>query len=89
MNYLVLFLYSFIFNFHFYQAACSSTFGLGEDSIHTSSVFAMPMVSSKINGFRGNGVDRAKYFSWRDIGRNSDISFDEHDLESASMLPRS
>lgn len=71
------------------KAACSSTFGLGEDSIHTSSVFAMPMVSSKINGFRGNGVDRAKYFSWRDIGRNSDISFEEHDLESASMLPSS
>ncbi|WOG97277.1 hypothetical protein DCAR_0416617 [Daucus carota subsp. sativus] len=71
------------------KAACSSTFGLGEDSIHTSSVFAMPMVSSKINGFRGTGVDRAKYFSWRDIGRNSDISLEEHDLESASMLPRS
>ena len=87
MNCLV-FLHS-VLHFIFHQAACSSTFGLGEDSIHTSSVFAMPMVSSKINGFRGTGVDRAKYFSWRDIGRNSDISLEEHDLESASMLPRS
>lgn len=42
------------------QAACSLSLGLGEDSIHASSVLVMPMVSSKITGFRGNRFDKTK-----------------------------
>ncbi|KAL0377228.1 UNVERIFIED_CONTAM: putative magnesium transporter NIPA8 [Sesamum radiatum] len=44
------------------KAACSLSLGLGEESIHASSVLVMPMVSSKINGFRGNVLDRTKLF---------------------------
>lgn len=36
-------------------AACSFSLGLGEDSIHASSVFVMPVVSSRMTGFRGTG----------------------------------
>ncbi|KAI5651028.1 hypothetical protein M9H77_37033 [Catharanthus roseus] len=69
------------------QAACSLSLGLGEDSIHASSVLVMPMVSSKITGFRGNAFD--KKFSLRNSGWNK-ISVDEEDgediLETTSML---
>ncbi|KAL0331795.1 UNVERIFIED_CONTAM: putative magnesium transporter NIPA8 [Sesamum calycinum] len=47
------------------KAACSLSLGLGEESIHASSVLVMPMVSSKINGFRGNVLDGTKLFSFR------------------------
>lgn len=73
------------------KTACSLTLGLGEDSIHASSVLAMPMVSSKITGFRGTGLDRAKFFSLRNSGR-SKISVDEEGanmLETTSMLSQS
>lgn len=79
------------FYFIFCQTACSLTFGLGEDSIHASSVFVMPMVSSKMNGFRGNGLDRGKPFSWRSLGKSSNISLEEDGaemLETTSMLPQ-
>lgn len=32
--------------------------GLGEDSLNASSALVMPMVSSKMTGFRGNAFDR-------------------------------
>ena len=69
------------------QAACSLSLGLGEDSIHASSVLVMPMVSSKITGFRGSGLDRARFFP-RSSGW-SKISGDEDGmkmLETTSML---
>lgn len=72
------------------QAACSLSLGLGEDSIHASSVLVMPMVSSKITGFRGNRFDKAKIFSLRGSSW-SKISGDGEDgeniLETTSMLP--
>lgn len=37
--------------------------GMGDDTMHASSVFAMPMVSSKITGFRGVSSDRPKLLS--------------------------
>lgn len=65
------------------KAACSLSLGLGEDSIHASSVFVMPMVSSKMTGFRGSssssGFDRAK-FSFRNSGW-SKIDGDEEGLQ--------
>lgn len=74
------------------KAACSLSLGLGEDSLHASSVLVMPMVSSKITGFRGNGFGRTKLFSARGSGW-SKLSVDEEDggdvLETTSMLPQS
>lgn len=52
------------------QNACALSLGFGEDSINASAVFAMPMMSSKITGFRGNGFERAKIFSMRNSGWN-------------------
>lgn len=75
----------------FMQAACSLSFGFGDNSLHASSVLVMPMVSSKINGFRGSGLDRAKLFSIRGQGW-SKISVDEDGegiLEATAMLPQS
>lgn len=76
--------------FSFGQTACSLTLGLGEDSIHASSVFVMPMVSSKMNGFRGSSLDhRGKSFSWRSLGKSSNITLEEEGaemLETSSML---
>lgn len=40
------------------KTACSMSLGLGEDSLNASSALVMPMVSSKMTGFRGNGFDR-------------------------------
>ncbi|KAK9272427.1 hypothetical protein L1049_002800 [Liquidambar formosana] len=71
------------------KTACSSL-AFGEDSINASSVLVMPMVSSKITGFRGNGFDRAKIFSLRNPGW-SKIAVNEHDaemLETSSILSR-
>ncbi|CAI9111650.1 OLC1v1011933C1 [Oldenlandia corymbosa var. corymbosa] len=76
------------------KAACSITLGLGENSLHASSVLVMPMVSSKITGFRGSGFGRAKLFSPRGAGW-SRLSVDEEEggnlleLETTSMLPQS
>ncbi|XP_071734919.1 probable magnesium transporter NIPA8 [Rutidosis leptorrhynchoides] len=39
--------------------------GMGDDTMHASSVFAMPMVSSKMTGFRAVGSDRSKLLSLR------------------------
>ncbi|XP_057982908.1 probable magnesium transporter NIPA8 [Malania oleifera] len=50
------------------KATCSLLLGLGEESINASSVLVMPVVSSKITGFRGTGFDRTKIFSLRNPG---------------------
>ncbi|KAK4771728.1 hypothetical protein SAY86_013503 [Trapa natans] len=54
------------------KTACSVSLGFSDDSINASAVFVMPMVSSKITGFRGNALDRPKLlsmknFSWRRV----------------------
>lgn len=50
------------------QTACLAALGFGEDSINASAILVMPMVSSKITGFRGNGLERAKIMSMRGSG---------------------
>lgn len=70
------------------QAACSLSLGLGDDSVEASSVLVMPMVSSKITGFRGNGVDQAKVFGVRGGHGWRRISVDD-DCETSAMLPQS
>ncbi|OVA09722.1 Magnesium transporter NIPA [Macleaya cordata] len=72
------------------KAACALSLGIGEDTIGASSVFVMPMVSSRMTGFRGNGFGRGK-FSLRNPGWNK-ISMDDDDeemLETSSMLSQS
>ncbi|XP_019052484.1 PREDICTED: probable magnesium transporter NIPA8 isoform X2 [Nelumbo nucifera] len=70
------------------KAACMLSLGLGEDSISASSVLAMPMVSSRMTGFRGAGFDRTKFLSLRSPGW-SKISMNEDDaemMETSSIL---
>ncbi|XP_044502591.1 uncharacterized protein LOC123223500 [Mangifera indica] len=62
------------------KTACSLSLGFGEDSINASAVFVMPMVSSKITGFRGNRLDRAKILSLRNSGWST-ISMDGDEAE--------
>uniref|UniRef100_M1BSV5 Pentatricopeptide repeat-containing protein n=3 Tax=Solanum TaxID=4107 RepID=M1BSV5_SOLTU len=72
------------------KAACSVSLGFGEDSLHASSVLVMPMVSSKITGFRGGGLDRAKILSVRGPGWNK-FAVDKDSetiLETTAMLPQ-
>ncbi|KAL6143024.1 hypothetical protein ACLB2K_053723 [Fragaria x ananassa] len=57
------------------KTACALSLGFGEDSINASAVLVMPMVSSKITGFRGNGFDRAKIFSMRNSNSGWDKRF--------------
>ncbi|XP_020554874.1 probable magnesium transporter NIPA8 isoform X3 [Sesamum indicum] len=68
------------------KAACSLSLGLGEESIHASSVLVMPMVPSKINGFRGNVLDGTKLFSFRAPGW-SRIDEDGEHLLGTRTLP--
>ncbi|KAL8544229.1 hypothetical protein ACS0TY_004678 [Phlomoides rotata] len=70
------------------KAACSLSLGLGEESIHTSSVLVMPMVSSKINGFRGHVLDK-KFFSFRNPGWSRIDEDDGEDLlQTSTLLPQ-
>lgn len=73
------------------QAACSLSFNLGDESINASSVLVMPMVSSKITGFRGHVLDRNKFFSFRHPGWNRIDEDDEDDdlLQTSTLLPHS
>ncbi|KAI3878706.1 hypothetical protein MKX03_007168 [Papaver bracteatum] len=69
------------------KSTCSLSLGLGEDTIGASSVFVMPMVSSRMTGFRGNGLTRGK-FSPRHPGWTK-ITIDDSDaemLETSAML---
>lgn len=51
--------------------------------MHASSVLAMPMVSSKMTGFRGVGGDRSKLLSLRNPAGWGRIPVEE---ESVNML---
>ncbi|KAF7819323.1 putative magnesium transporter NIPA8 [Senna tora] len=71
--------------------ACALSLGFGEDTIHASSVLVMPMMSSKLTGFRGSGLERAKILSMRNSGWNK-IPLDEDAgklLETRPILPES
>lgn len=73
------------------KTACSVSLGLGEDSISASAVLVMPMMSSKMTGFRGTVFDRPKIFSLRNSGW-SKISMDEDGvklLDANPVLPQS
>ncbi|KAK6912892.1 Magnesium transporter NIPA [Dillenia turbinata] len=65
------------------KTACSMSLGLGEDSISTSAVLVMPMVSSRMTGFRGSGFERTKLNLLRNHGW-SKISTDD---DSRELLP--
>ncbi|KAK6118745.1 hypothetical protein DH2020_047512 [Rehmannia glutinosa] len=71
------------------KAGLSLSLGLGEESIHASSVLVMPMVSSKITGFRGNGLDRNKLFSFRAPGWSRIDEEGESLLQTTTILPQS
>ncbi|KAE8694092.1 putative magnesium transporter NIPA8 [Hibiscus syriacus] len=64
------------------KTTCALSLCFGEDSINASAVLVMPMMSSKITGFRGNGFDRRRIFSMR----NSNWSRVAVDEESARIL---
>ncbi|KAL3653904.1 hypothetical protein CASFOL_003585 [Castilleja foliolosa] len=71
------------------KAACSLSLGLGEESIHASSVLTMPMVSSKITGFRGNVLERNK-FSFKSLPDWNRIDEDsEKLLQTTTILTHS
>ena len=66
--------------------------GFGEDSINASAVLVMPMVSSKITGFRGSVFERSKIFStrnsgWSNIPMNDDGA--AKILDQCAVLPDS
>lgn len=70
------------------KTTCLLALGLGEHTINASSVLAMPMLSSKITGFRGTTVDRAKFFPMRNSGWDK-IPMDEDGaklLETSSLV---
>ncbi|KAK9061628.1 hypothetical protein SSX86_018810 [Deinandra increscens subsp. villosa] len=47
------------------KSTCTLLLGMGDDTMHASSVLAMPMVSSKMTAFRGVNSDRSKLLSLR------------------------
>ncbi|XP_014519634.1 probable magnesium transporter NIPA8 [Vigna radiata var. radiata] len=73
------------------KTSCALSLGFGEDTINASSVLVMPMMSSRMTGFRGNGLERARILSMRNSGW-SKISMDEDAqklLDASSVLPPS
>ncbi|KAH6823737.1 magnesium transporter [Perilla frutescens var. hirtella] len=71
------------------KAACSQSLGLGdESSINASSILVMPMVSSKLTGFRGGVLDRSK-FSFRHPGWSRIDEDGEDLLHTTTLLPQS
>ena len=72
-------------SFFVLQAACLTALGFGEDSINASAILVMPMVSSKITGFRGNGLERAKILSMRGGSGWSKLAMQE---EGTRMLEK-
>ncbi|GMN57359.1 hypothetical protein TIFTF001_026470 [Ficus carica] len=69
--------------------ACALSLGFGEDSINASAVLVMPMVSSKLTGFRGSGFERAKVFSMRNSDGWSKIPLDEDAVKMLDQTPQS
>lgn len=73
------------------QTSCALSLGFGEDTINASSVLVMPMMSSRMTGFRGNGLERARILSMRNSGW-SKIPMDEDAgklLDTSSVVPPS
>ena len=64
------------------QTTCSLSLGFEEDSINASTVFIIPMVSSKITSFRGSGYDQSRIFNMR----NSSWSKVSMDGDSTKIL---
>nr|XP_043631858.1 probable magnesium transporter NIPA8 [Erigeron canadensis] len=60
------------------KSTCTLLMGMGDDTMHASSVFAMPMVSSKMTGFRGVSNDRSKLLSLRSPSGWSRIPVEEN-----------
>lgn len=71
------------------QHACALSLGFGEDTIHASSVLVMPMMSSRMTGFRSSGLERSKILSVRHSGfSNIPISEDAAKLlETSPIVP--
>ncbi|XWS32565.1 hypothetical protein CRYUN_Cryun22dG0000500 [Craigia yunnanensis] len=70
---------------------CSLSLGFGEDSLNASAGLVMPMVSSKITGFRGSGFDRTRIFSLRNSSWTR-VAMDEDRakiLHGGPVLPQS
>ncbi|OIV90052.1 hypothetical protein TanjilG_21184 [Lupinus angustifolius] len=59
------------------KTSCALHLGFGEDTINASSVLVMPMMSSRMNGFRGSGLDRARILTMRNSSGWSKIPVDE------------
>ncbi|KAJ1388822.1 putative magnesium transporter NIPA8 isoform X2 [Sesbania bispinosa] len=73
------------------KTSCALSLGFGEDTINASSVLVMPMMSSKMTGFRGTGLERARILSMRNSGW-SKIPMDEDAgklLETNPVIPPS
>ncbi|XP_058102712.1 probable magnesium transporter NIPA8 isoform X1 [Magnolia sinica] len=68
------------------KTACVLSLGLGEDSISASSVLVMPMVSSRMTGFRGAGYDRVKLFPLRSSGWSMIPMEDDPEIHEGSTL---
>lgn len=69
------------------KTACTLSLGLGQDQIHASSVLVMPMVPSRMSGFRVNALNPIKLHSvanasWIDIIEKDD----DLDIPDASIL---
>ncbi|XP_019453109.1 PREDICTED: probable magnesium transporter NIPA8 isoform X1 [Lupinus angustifolius] len=72
--------------------SCALHLGFGEDTINASSVLVMPMMSSRMNGFRGSGLERARILSMRNASGWSKIPVDEDAgklLETSPLVPPS
>ncbi|XP_021736111.1 probable magnesium transporter NIPA8 isoform X3 [Chenopodium quinoa] len=72
------------------KTTCLLALGMGENSMNASSVFVMPMLSSKLTGFRGGSTaDRTKFFLMRGNGWDK-IPMDEDKLlETSSLVSQS
>ncbi|KAE8700017.1 putative magnesium transporter NIPA8 [Hibiscus syriacus] len=74
-----------------HSTTCALSLGFGEDSINASAVLVMPMMSSKITGFRGNGFDRSRILSMSNSSW-SRVAVDEESvkiLNGDGVLPQS
>ncbi|KAK4272268.1 hypothetical protein QN277_020850 [Acacia crassicarpa] len=73
------------------KSAGGASLGFGEDNVHASSVLVMPMMSSRMTGFRGSGRERSKILSMRNSDWSKVLTDEDEDedalLESSSGLP--
>lgn len=69
------------------QTACALSLGFGEDTINASSVLVMPMMSSRMNGFRGSGIERPKILSMKKLSW-SNVPVDNDTAKLLETSPR-